>query len=66
MPSYDYECLKCGKEIEVTQRITEDAFDEIIHQNPEGKSCNGKVKRLISKSTAFKWKGSPPTPKFYS
>ena len=42
MPTYDYQCQKCGFEFERTQRITEDA----IKTCPECKSR--KAKRLLS------------------
>ncbi len=50
MPTYEYECGKCGHEFEREQRITDDPI----------KSCPGckskKVKRLISR-TSFVLKG---------
>ena len=42
MPTYDYQCEKCGHEFERVQRITEDP----IKTCPECKSK--KVKRLLS------------------
>ena len=49
MPSYDYECAKCGK-YEVTQRITEPALSRC-------EQCGSKrVQRLIS-SGSFSLEG---------
>ncbi len=49
MPVYEYECLKCKKKFETTQRITDKPLEE--------HDCGGKVQRLISRS-AFQLKGS--------
>jgi putative FmdB family regulatory protein len=40
MPTYGYECTKCGHRFEVMQRVS----DEPIH---ECESCGGPVKKLI-------------------
>ena len=52
MPIYEYQCLDCGKEFEVMQRITEDPLTECIHCK-----CKGNVKKLISHSS-FHLKGT--------
>lgn len=49
MPTYEYECQKCGV-FEATQKIT----DKPLGHCP---TCKGKVKRLIS-HTSFQLKGS--------
>lgn len=41
MPTYVYECEKCGKVFEIDQRITEPALEKC----PE--ECGGVVHRLI-------------------
>lgn len=41
MPTYVYECEKCGKVFEVEQRITEPALEECPDE------CGGAVHRLI-------------------
>jgi putative FmdB family regulatory protein len=41
MPTYEYECLKCGHNFEAFQKIT----DEPLNKCPK---CGNKVKRLIS------------------
>jgi putative FmdB family regulatory protein len=52
MPIYEYECLKCGKIHEVTQKISDDPLKKC----PTPK-CGGKVNKLISR-TSFALKGS--------
>lgn len=55
MPTYDYECAKCGKRFEVFQKMT----DEPIKTCPE---CGGKAERLIGTGAGFIFKG----PGFYA
>ena len=50
MPIYEYECTKCGKTIEVIQKMS----DEPLKQH-EG--CGGKLTKLISAS-GFQFKGT--------
>jgi len=50
MPTYEYECDKCGLRFERRQAIT----DEPIQECPQ---CNGKVQRLISGGAGFILKG---------
>ncbi len=50
MPIYEYLCGGCGKELEVTQRITESPLRVCS-------SCGGPLQRLIS-NTAFILKGT--------
>lgn len=54
MPRYDYVCIKCKKEYEVEQSMSDPPFEK--HIGPKGKTC-GPVKRLISASN-FHLKGS--------
>ena len=51
MPTYEYQCKKCGHELEVVQRITE---DELTRCPKCGKD---ELSRLIS-ATSFQLKGS--------
>ncbi len=51
MPTYEYECTKCGYRFEKFQSMTE----EPIKTCPE---CGGEVVRLISKNVNFILKGS--------
>ncbi|HEY4572805.1 MAG TPA: FmdB family zinc ribbon protein, partial [Thermoanaerobaculia bacterium] len=49
MPIYEYECLSCGKRIEILQRMND--------APPACPACGHEVKKLIS-SPAFHLKGS--------
>jgi putative FmdB family regulatory protein len=63
MPIYEYECVDCGKQFEVFQRISDKPLKSC-------QFCQGEIHRLISK-TSFALKGggwyqdgyakSPPT-----
>jgi putative FmdB family regulatory protein len=50
LPIYEYRCTRCGRTIEVMQKIT----DEPLQICP---SCKGKLRRLIS-LTSFQLKGT--------
>ena len=51
MPIYEYECLKCGHQLEVMQKMS----DEPLKQCPKCKAK--KLEKIISQS-AFAFKGS--------
>ena len=51
MPTYEYECLKCGEIFEKFQSIKADPIKEHLE-------CGGKVKRLISGGAGIIFKGS--------
>ena len=51
MPTYEYECTKCGERFERFQSITE----EPIKRCP---TCQGKVRRLIGTGAGIIFKGS--------
>lgn len=51
MPTYEYECEKCGHRFEVFQKIT----DEPVKKCPK---CKGKVRKLISGGIGVIFKGS--------
>ena len=51
MPTYEYECTKCGKSFELEQRITEPPRQRCP-------SCRGKVMRVISGGGGIILKGS--------
>lgn len=53
MPTYEYECQKCGKTFELFQSMK----DEPIKVCPD-KKCRGKVKRLIGTGAGLIFKGS--------
>ena len=51
MPTYDYECDKCGKKFEKFQKMS----DELLKKCPD---CGGKVHRLIGTGSGIIFKGS--------
>ncbi len=51
MPTYEYECEKCGNKFEVFQNIKEDP----IKKCPK---CKGRVQRLIGAGAGIIFKGS--------
>ena len=51
MPTYEYECQKCGHEFEKFQSMK----DEPLKRCPE---CRGKVKRLFGTGAGIIFKGS--------
>ena len=53
MPTYEYECEKCGKRFEAFQSITAEPLTKC---NDE--ACGGTVKRLFSAGAGFIFKGS--------
>ncbi len=50
MPTYDYECAKCGDTFEYFQKMT----DLPLEKCPK---CGGEVKRLISAGSGIIFKG---------
>ncbi len=53
MPTYEYECQKCGQRFELYQSIK----DEPKKTCPQPK-CRGRVKRLLSTGAGLLFKGS--------
>ncbi len=51
MPTYDYECTKCGHTFEVLQKMT----DKPKSTCPQ---CKGKLRRLIGAGSGIIFKGS--------
>jgi len=51
MPTYDYECEKCGHRLEVFQSITEKPLRECPN-------CKGRLRRLIGSGGAIIFRGS--------
>ncbi|MFA5147480.1 MAG: FmdB family zinc ribbon protein [Candidatus Omnitrophota bacterium] len=51
MPTYEYECEKCGNAFEKFQKMTDDPLKKC----PE---CGGKVVRLIGSGSGIIFKGS--------
>jgi len=67
MPYYDYKCEECESEIEIQHSIKDDAVEHQPHVTPgvEAQPCDGKLTRLISKSTGFNFEGGSPTPNYH-
>lgn len=53
MPTYDYECEKCGKRFEVFQSMSAERLTKC-----QDETCDGKVKRLIGTGAGLLFKGS--------
>ena len=53
MPTYEYECKKCGKTFDAFQKMSDKPLSSCVD-----KKCNGKAERLISKGAGFIFKGS--------
>ncbi len=51
MPTYEYECLKCGQVFDVFQKIT----DEPLKRCPK---CKGKIQRRIGAGAGIIFKGA--------
>ncbi|HTY45802.1 MAG TPA: FmdB family zinc ribbon protein [Patescibacteria group bacterium] len=51
MPTYEYECMKCGRTFELLQKMS----DPPVKKCPK---CSGKVKRLIGSGSGIIFKGS--------
>jgi len=51
MPTYEYECTKCGHRFEASQQMSERPLSKC----PQ---CGKKIKRLISSGVGFIFKGS--------
>ncbi|MBN1308997.1 MAG: FmdB family transcriptional regulator [Chitinispirillaceae bacterium] len=53
MPTYEYECEKCGLRFEAFQSITAEPLARCKNE-----ACDGRVKRLFSAGGGFIFKGS--------
>lgn len=53
MPTYEYECQKCGKVFEAFQKMSDEHLVSCINEE-----CKGKVKRLIGTGGGFIFKGA--------
>lgn len=53
MPTYEYECQKCGKVFDVFQKMSDKPLSQC-----QDKKCKGRVKRLIGAGVGFIFKGA--------
>ncbi len=53
MPTYEYVCLKCNGEFEVSQSMRDEPLQRCILEG-----CDGEVKRLIGSGAGIIFKGS--------
>lgn len=53
MPTYDYQCQKCGHQFEIFQSMKDDRLTECPEEN-----CDGQLKRLLGTGAGIIFKGS--------
>lgn len=58
MPTYEYECDKCGKVFDLFQPITESPRKKLRSADPRPCKCNAAVTRRISTGGGLIFKGS--------
>jgi len=58
MPTYEYECSKCGVVFELFQPITEPARKKLRKDDPKPCDCNAAVTRRIGTGGGIIFKGS--------
>lgn len=58
MPTYEYECSKCGKVVEIFQSITEPARKRLRKGDPKPCKCDAPVQRRIGTGGGIIFKGS--------
>ena len=58
MPTYEYECKKCGHQFEIFQSIKDDPVKTCPKALCPQDSGRGRVQRLISSGGGFLFKGS--------
>lgn len=58
MPTYEYECSKCGKVVELFQSITEPARKRLKKDDPKPCKCDAPVTRRIGTGGGLIFKGS--------
>lgn len=51
MPTYEYRCLKCKKNFDYLQKMSDKPLTKCVH-------CKGKVERLISAGSGLIFKGT--------
>ncbi len=58
MPTYEYECTKCGKVFDFFQPITESPRKKLRNTDPKPCKCNAPVSRRFSTGGGLIFKGS--------
>ena len=58
MPTYEYECTKCGKAVELSQPITEPPRRRLKRTDPKPCDCDAAVTRRIGTGGGIIFKGS--------
>lgn len=58
MPTYEYECTKCGAVVEIIQPITEAARKKLKKDDPKPCKCGAAVQRRIGTGGGLIFKGS--------
>jgi len=58
MPTYEYECTRCGAVVELFQSITEAARRKLKKTDPHGCECGAPVQRRIGTGAGIIFKGS--------
>ena len=67
MPTYEYECTKCGKSFEAFQSMNDKPLEKCQHCGAKPKRMNGKGSGIIFKGSGFYEtdykRASKPSPK---
>lgn len=58
MPTYDYECTKCGTVFELVHSITEPARKKLKKSDPKPCDCNAPISRRVGTGGGIIFKGS--------
>lgn len=58
MPTYEYECTKCGARVDIFQSMSEPARKKLKKDDPKPCDCNATVRRLIGTGAGVIFKGS--------
>jgi putative FmdB family regulatory protein len=58
MPTYEYECTRCGAVTELFQPITEPARKKLKKTDPKSCTCDAPVQRRIGTGAGLIFKGS--------
>lgn len=58
MPTYEYECTRCGKVTDIYQSITEPPRRKLKKDDPRNCKCDAPVRRRIGTGAGILFKGS--------